>query len=126
MWPSKTRGTYRSAQNDLIDSATGDVIDVLPPIDDMPEFVRDLVQWMNHAQDVQPVIASAIAPFQLVPIHPFLIAAAARRCCCHRRTSTAPATASRAALRSPSERPGSATIYDAIQSVRPMPMDMNR
>ena len=34
--------------------------------------MRDLVQWMNDPRDVHPVIASAIAQFQLVHIHPFL------------------------------------------------------
>ena len=65
-------GKYRTIQNYVIDSATGDVIYVPPPADDVPELMRDLVQWMNHPHDVHPVIASAIAQFQLVHIHPFL------------------------------------------------------
>ena len=59
-------------QNDLIDSATGDVIDVPPPSDDVPEFMRDPVQGMNHSHDMHPVIAITIASLQFVHLHQFL------------------------------------------------------
>ena len=56
---------------DVIDSATGDVLDFPPPADDVPELVLKLNQWMNCPHDVHPLIAIAIAPVQLVPMHPF-------------------------------------------------------
>ena len=34
--------------------------------------MRELVSWLNRASDIHPVIASGIAQFQLVHIHPFL------------------------------------------------------
>ena len=34
--------------------------------------MRELVSWLNRPGDIHPVIASGIAQFQLVHIHPFL------------------------------------------------------
>ena len=34
--------------------------------------MRELVSWLNRPSDIHPVIASGIAQFQLVHIHPFL------------------------------------------------------
>ena len=34
--------------------------------------MRELVEWLNRPSDIHPVIASGIAQFQLVHIHPFL------------------------------------------------------
>ena len=38
----------------------------------MPILIRELVSWLNRPGDIHPVIASGIAQFQLVHIHPFL------------------------------------------------------
>lgn len=59
-------------RKDVIGSATGAVVHVPPPADDVPELMRALVQWMNHPHDGHSVIASAVAPFQLVQIRRFL------------------------------------------------------
>ena len=118
-------GAYRTIQNYVIDSATGDVIYVPPPADEVPGLMRDLVQWMNHPHDVHPVIASAIAQFQLVHIHPFLDG--------NGRTSRLLSMLGlyRAgydfkrlfAISEYYDRDRTA-FYDAIQSVRRMQMDM--
>ncbi len=50
----------------------GDVLHVTPPADDVPELKGDLVHKMHDPHDVHSVIASAVAPFRLVPIHPFV------------------------------------------------------
>ena len=34
--------------------------------------MQELVEWLNRPSDIHPVIASGIAQFQLVHIHPFL------------------------------------------------------
>ncbi len=34
--------------------------------------MRELVDWLNRESNVHPVLASGIAQFQLVHIHPFL------------------------------------------------------
>ncbi len=38
----------------------------------LPILMRELVSWLNRPSDIHPVIASGIAQFQLVHIHPFL------------------------------------------------------
>ncbi len=65
-------GAYRTIQNSIIDSATGDVIYGSPTAVEVPELMRDLVQRMNHPHDGHPGIVGAIAQFQLVHMHPLL------------------------------------------------------
>ena len=48
------------------------MIYVWPPADDVPELIRDLVQWMNYPNNGHPVIATSIAPFQFENVRPFL------------------------------------------------------
>ena len=40
--------------------------------DEVPTLMHELVEWLNLESDVHPVLASGIAQFQLVHIHPFL------------------------------------------------------
>ena len=65
-------GQYRRVQNFVVNSATGETIYTPPPADEVPGMMRDLVTWLNRQSRVHPVIASGIAQFQLVHIHPFL------------------------------------------------------
>lgn len=65
-------GEYRLAQNYVVNSVTREVIYTPPPPGDVPALVRDLVGWLNAPGDVHPVLASGIAQFELVHIHPFL------------------------------------------------------
>ena len=65
-------GQYRRVQNFVVNSATGETIYTPPPADEVPGMMRDLVVWLNRQRHVHPVIASGIAQFQLVHIHPFL------------------------------------------------------
>ena len=65
-------GQYRRVQNFIINSATGETIYTPPPADEVPVLMRDLVSWINRQSHAHPVIASGIAQFQLVHIHPFL------------------------------------------------------
>jgi len=38
----------------------------------VPELIGDLFHRMHDPHDVHPVIASAVAPIRLVPMHPFV------------------------------------------------------
>ena len=65
-------GEYRLAQNFVVNSVTGAIIYTPPPPGDVPDLMRDLVAWLNAADEIHPVLVSGIAQFQLVHIHPFL------------------------------------------------------
>ena len=69
---SAAPGQYRRVQNYVVNAATGQTIYTPPPAGDVPILMRELVSWLNRPSDVHPVIASGIAQFQLVHIHPFL------------------------------------------------------
>ncbi|MDO9578632.1 MAG: Fic family protein [Candidatus Cloacimonadales bacterium] len=67
-----TPGKYRQIQNYVVNSITGKVIYTPPSALDVPIMMSELVQWLNSNNEIHPVIASGIAQFQLVHIHPFL------------------------------------------------------
>ena len=69
---SAAPGQYRRVQNYVVNAATGQTIYTPPSAGDVPILMRELVSWLNRPSDVHPVIASGIAQFQLVHIHPFL------------------------------------------------------
>ena len=65
-------GAYRRVQNYIANSRTGEIIYTPPPPGDVPALMQELVQWLNEPGEVHPVLASGIAQFQLVHIHPFV------------------------------------------------------
>jgi len=65
-------GEYRRMQNYVANSTTGAIIYTPPPPGDVPILMRNLVEWLTNPGEVHPVLASGIAQFQLVHIHPFL------------------------------------------------------
>ena len=69
---SAAPGQYRLVQNFIINSATGETIYTPPPPGEVPVLMSELVEWLNRPTDIHPVIASGIAQFQLVHIHPFI------------------------------------------------------
>ena len=69
---SAAPGEYRRVQNYVVNSATREVVYTPPPAHDVPILMRDLVAWLNHPGDVHAVLASGVAQFQLVHIHPLL------------------------------------------------------
>jgi len=66
-----TPGEYRNVQNYVVNSATGDIIYTPPPPEDVPGMMGTLVEWLNSEKETHPVLASGIAQFQLVHVHPF-------------------------------------------------------
>jgi Fic family protein len=69
---SGSPGEYRKVQNYVVNSATGQAIYTPPPPGDVPELMRQLVGWLSQPSTIHPVLASGIAQFQLVHIHPFV------------------------------------------------------
>lgn len=69
---SATPGEYRSVQNYVVSSDTGQVIYTPPLAIEVPVMMTELVEWLNSDLDIHPVLVSGIAQFQLVHIHPFL------------------------------------------------------
>jgi Fic family protein len=69
---SAAPGEYRRVQNYVVNSATRAIVYVPPPAHDVPILMRELVAWLNDEREVHPVLASGVAQFQLVHIHPFL------------------------------------------------------
>jgi Fic family protein len=65
-------GEYRKAQNYVVNAATGKVVYTPPAPGDVPELMRQLVEWLNRPSDIHSVLLSGIAQFQLVHIHPFV------------------------------------------------------
>lgn len=69
---SAAPGEYRKVQNYVVNSQTGEKIYTPPPAHEIPILMAELVQWLNGKNEIQPVLVSGIAQFQLVHIHPFL------------------------------------------------------
>lgn len=65
-------GEYRRIQNYVVNSATGETVYTPPAAHEVPILMREMVEWLNAEHEVHPVLASGIAQFQLVHIHPFL------------------------------------------------------
>ncbi|KAF5414149.1 MAG: hypothetical protein C5S48_10070 [Candidatus Methanogaster sp.] len=66
-----TPGEYRNVQNYVVNSATGDIIYTPPPPEDVPRMMETLIEWLNSEKETHPVLASGVAQFQLVHVHPF-------------------------------------------------------
>jgi len=69
---SGSPGDYRKVQNYVVNSATGRAVYTPPPPGDVPELMRQLVDWLAQPSAIHPVLTSGIAQFQLVNIHPFV------------------------------------------------------
>jgi Fic family protein len=65
-------GAYRTVQNYVVNSRTGEVMYTPPPPEDVPPLMRDLVLWLRAESAIHPVLLAGIAQYQLVHIHPFV------------------------------------------------------
>ncbi len=65
-------GQYRKVQNYVVSSKTGEVVYTPPPALEVPAMINDLVVWLRAEHEVNPILISGIAQFQLVHIHPFV------------------------------------------------------
>lgn len=68
--PLLTPGEYRRGEN-RVGGGDGEIIFTTPPSGDVPELMRDLVDWMAaHASLPAPILA-ALTHLEFVAIHPF-------------------------------------------------------
>jgi len=65
-------GNYRKIQNYVVNSRTKEVIYTPPAPLEVPHLMRQFIQWLNKTDDISPVLASGVAQFQFVHIHPFI------------------------------------------------------
>jgi Fic family protein len=65
-------GAYRAVQNYVANSVTREIVYTPPPPHDVPRMMAGLVEWLNAASDIHPVLSSGLAQFQFVHIHPFV------------------------------------------------------
>lgn len=65
-------GAYRTIQNYVANSSTGEIVYTPPAPIDVPSLMQDLVGWLRKDTGVHPVLVAGIAQFQLVHIHPFV------------------------------------------------------
>ncbi|MEO8183590.1 MAG: Fic family protein [Deltaproteobacteria bacterium] len=65
-------GEWRTIQNFVANSKTGEIIYTPPAAADVPALMRELVEWLRNEQAIHPVLVAGIAQFQLVHIHPFV------------------------------------------------------
>ncbi|MCJ7459419.1 MAG: Fic family protein [candidate division Zixibacteria bacterium] len=65
-------GNYRKNQNYVVNSRTREVIYTPPAPLDVPNLMRELVDWLNKTEDVSPILVAGVSQFQFVHIHPFI------------------------------------------------------
>lgn len=65
-------GRYRSVQNYVVNSLTGEIIYIPPPPSKVPHLMNEFVEWLNKESNISPVLIAGISQFQFVEIHPFL------------------------------------------------------
>lgn len=65
-------GEWRTIQNYVANSRTGEIIYTPPPPSEVPGLMHALVNWLRTEEAIHPVLVAGIAQFQLVHIHPFV------------------------------------------------------
>jgi Fic family protein len=65
-------GAYRTIQNFVANSSTGEIVYTPPPPIEVPSLMQELVGWLREESGIHPVLVAGIAQFQLVHIHPFV------------------------------------------------------
>jgi len=65
-------GRYREVQNYVVDSSTGEIIYTPPPPEEVPELMKEFVEWLNKETGISPVLLAGVAQHTFVDIHPFL------------------------------------------------------
>lgn len=65
-------GAYRTIQNYVINSRTGEVLYTPPPPEAVAPLMQEMVAWLREDTLIHPVLVAGIAQFQLVHVHPFV------------------------------------------------------
>jgi len=67
-------GRYRELQVYVGNRITGKVIFMPPPPDEVPELMREFIEWINSndSYNLDPVIVAGLSHYEFVRIHPFV------------------------------------------------------
>jgi Fic family protein len=67
-------GAYRTRYVVVGNRLTGEIIFRPPANEEVPELVKELVDWLNsgEAKELDPIIAAGVAHYEFVRIHPFV------------------------------------------------------
>jgi Fic family protein len=69
---TRVKGTpYRDGQNVIRDSHTGQIIYMPPEAKDVPQLMKNFVDWINRSHQLPSPIVAAIAHYQFATIHPY-------------------------------------------------------
>ncbi len=71
-------GKYRELQVYVGNKITGKVIFMPPPPDEVPELMREFIEWINSndSYNFDPVVVAGLSHYEFVRIHPFIDATA--------------------------------------------------
>ena len=65
-------GEYRRVQNQIVNSATQEVLDTPPIASDIPDLISNWEHYVNDRDNIlDPLVKAAIAHYQFESIHPF-------------------------------------------------------
>ena len=64
-------GQYRTIPVHVV-NVKGETVFTPPPVNLIPKEMRNFVEWLNHAVELNPVIAAGIIHYEFVRIHPFV------------------------------------------------------
>lgn len=62
---------YRDAQNVITDSLSGRIVYMPPEAKDVPELMKEFVDWINEPDNTPIPVKAGIAHYQFVTIHPY-------------------------------------------------------
>jgi len=65
-------GRYRKVQNYVVNSFTKEIIYTPPPPSQVPQLMREFIEWLKKESAISPVLTAGISQYQFVDIHPFL------------------------------------------------------
>ena len=67
-------GVYRKRYVVVANASSGEVMYRPPKNEDVPQFVKDLIEWINskQAHELDPIIEAGVAHYEFVRIHPFI------------------------------------------------------
>jgi Fic family protein len=69
---SATPGQFRLGQNLIVNSVTRETVYTPPPAHEVQPLMTELMDWLNTGTGINTVLASGVAQFQFVHIHPFI------------------------------------------------------
>jgi len=67
-------GSFRNQQVAVVNRATGQIIFMPPPTDQVATLVEEYLEWFNseEADEIDPVLEAGLAHYELVRTHPFV------------------------------------------------------